>query len=50
VPLESLNYVPLCLLPYDGLVYIAFCDKDKALLFEKYLNSHSGKAFANKRL
>jgi putative endonuclease len=28
--------------------YIAFTDKDKALAFEKYLKSHSGRAFAKK--
>jgi putative endonuclease len=30
--------------------YCAFQDKYKALEFEKYLKSHSGRAFANKRL
>jgi putative endonuclease len=30
--------------------YCAFPDKYKALAFEKYLKSHSGRAFANKRL
>lgn len=29
---------------------IAFSDKYKALAFERYLKSHSGKAFAGKRL
>lgn len=28
--------------------FIAFTDKDKALAFEKYLKSHSGRAFAKK--
>lgn len=28
--------------------FIAFTDKDKALSFEKYLKSHSGRAFAKK--
>ena len=33
-----------------GLVsYTAFQDRQKALAFEKYLKSHSGKAFANTR-
>jgi putative endonuclease len=32
------------------VTYLAFSDKAKALSFEKYLKSHSGKAFANKRL
>jgi putative endonuclease len=30
--------------------YCAFRDKYKALEFEKYLKSHSGRAFAKKRL
>ena len=30
--------------------YCAFPDKYKALEFEKYLKSHSGRAFAKKRL
>src|SRR6266481_7759641 len=30
--------------------YCAFPDKHKALEFEKYLKSHSGRAFAKKRL
>jgi predicted GIY-YIG superfamily endonuclease len=30
--------------------YIAFENKYKALEFERYLKSHAGKAFANKRL
>ncbi len=36
-------------MPWDLLWYCAFPDKLKALEFEKYLKSHSGKAFANKR-
>ena len=36
--------------PWEIITYIAFKDKSKALAFEKYLKSHSGKAFANKRL
>lgn len=32
-----------------GLVF-SFPDKYKALEFEKYLKSHSGRAFAKKRL
>ena len=30
--------------------YCAFNDKGKALEFEQYIKSHSGKAFSNKRL
>ncbi len=30
--------------------YCAFRDKHRALAFEKYLKSHSGRAFAKKRL
>ena len=36
--------------PWNLVAYLAFSDKAKALSFEKYLKSHSGKAFANKRL
>ena len=36
--------------PWDLITYLTFKDKPKALAFEKYLKSHSGKAFANKRL
>ena len=36
--------------PWDLITYLSFNDKDIALSFEKYLKSHSGKAFANKRL
>ena len=36
--------------PWNLITYLAFSEKDKALSFEKYLKSHSGKAFANKRL
>jgi len=35
--------------PWDLITYHAFKDRSKALSFEKYLKSHSGKAFANKR-
>jgi hypothetical protein len=28
--------------------FIAFIDRDKAVAFEKYLKSHSGRAFAKK--
>jgi putative endonuclease len=36
--------------PWELITYLAFKDKSTALAFEKYLKSHSGKAFANKRL
>jgi putative endonuclease len=36
--------------PWQLLWYSAFPDKYKALAFEKYLKSHSGRAFAKKRL
>jgi len=35
--------------PWELVTYIAFKDKYKALDFEKYLKSHSGKAFSKKR-
>jgi len=36
--------------PWKLAWYCAFPDKMRALEFEKYLKSHSGRAFANKRL
>jgi predicted GIY-YIG superfamily endonuclease len=36
--------------PWELLWYSAFNEKMRALEFEKYLKSHSGKAFAGKRL
>lgn len=36
--------------PWRLEFYCAFQHEDKALAFERYLKSHSGKAFANKRL
>jgi predicted GIY-YIG superfamily endonuclease len=36
--------------PWELCWYCAFPDKFKALEFETYLKSHSGRAFANKRL
>lgn len=36
--------------PWKLIWYCAFPNKYKALSFEKYLKSHSGKAFAYKRL
>src|SRR3984957_934332 len=36
--------------PWQLTWYCAFPDKYKALAFEKYLKSHSGRAFAKKRL
>lgn len=37
-------------LPWELIWYSAFPDKYKALNFEKYLKSHSGRAFTKKRL
>ena len=37
-------------IPWELVWYSAFPDKHKALEFEKYLKSHSGRAFARKRL
>lgn len=37
-------------LPWAVVWYCGFPDKMKALAFESYLKSHSGKAFAAKRL
>jgi putative endonuclease len=37
-------------LPWELLCYNAFPNKATALEFEKYLKSHSGRAFAKKRL
>lgn len=36
--------------PWDLSWYAAFPEKPTALAFEKYLKSHSGRAFARKRL
>ncbi len=36
--------------PWTLKTYIAFSDVDQAFAFEKYLKSHSGRAFAKKRL
>jgi putative endonuclease len=36
--------------PWRLVTYIAFSDKQKAIAFERYLKSHSGRAFAKKRL
>lgn len=36
--------------PWRLNTYIAFHDRDRAFAFEKYLKSHSGRAFAKKRL
>jgi len=36
--------------PWELVNYLAFKYRSRALEFEKYLKSHSGKAFANKRL
>jgi putative endonuclease len=37
-------------LPIELITFIAFSDKYKAFLFEKYLKSGSGAAFRNKHL
>ena len=36
--------------PWKLVTYVAFSDDAKAALFERYLKSHSGRAFARKRL
>jgi predicted GIY-YIG superfamily endonuclease len=36
--------------PWRLVTYVAFSDEAKAITFEKYLKSHSGRAFANKHL
>ena len=36
--------------PWRLATYIAFSDQTKAMVFERYLKSGSGHAFANKRL
>jgi putative endonuclease len=37
-------------LPWKLVTYVAFSDERKAEVFERYLKSGSGHAFANKRL
>jgi predicted GIY-YIG superfamily endonuclease len=34
--------------PWELITAIAFCSKTRAMAFEKYLKSHSGRAFAKK--
>ena len=36
--------------PWRLNTYVAFSDEARAVAFEKYLKSHSGRAFASKRL
>ncbi len=36
--------------PWRLVTYIGFSDESKAVAFERYLKSSSGRAFANKRL
>jgi putative endonuclease len=36
--------------PWRLVSYVAFSDERKAIEFERYLKSASGRAFANKRL
>lgn len=36
--------------PWKLVTFICFTDKHQALEFEKYLKSHSGRAFAQRRL
>ena len=36
--------------PWEVVVYLAFKDEIKAIAFEKYLKSGSGRAFRDKRL
>jgi putative endonuclease len=36
--------------PWQLVTYLAFADKTKAVSFERYLKTASGRAFANKRL
>jgi predicted GIY-YIG superfamily endonuclease len=35
--------------PWRLKTYVAFSDESRAILFERYLKSHSGRAFAKKR-
>ena len=46
------NYAPLTLggEPWRLITYIAFSDEAKAIAFERYLKTASGRAFAKKRL
>ena len=36
--------------PWKLVTYLAYSSKAKAMAFERYLKTHSGKALANKRL
>lgn len=37
-------------LPWRLVTYVAFSDEQKAISFERYLKTASGRAFTNKRL
>jgi predicted GIY-YIG superfamily endonuclease len=37
-------------MPWELVMYVTFFNDQKAFDFEKYLKSHSGRAFASKRL
>lgn len=37
-------------MPWELVMYLAFNNEEKAIEFEKYLKSHSGRAFRYKRL
>ena len=47
---EGGNVSTVAYRPWKLIFYCAFEDKGKALAFETYLKSHSGKAFSSKRL
>jgi len=37
-------------IPWNLITYLGFDERERALRFEKYLKTHSGKAFSSKRL
>ena len=47
--MQGVPYILQKYKPWVLHVYFAFHEKDKALEFETYLKSHSGRAFAKKR-
>ena len=52
LPFHNAGLVPHTskFIPWRLETHLAFSDKHQALAFERYLKSHSGKAFAVKRL
>jgi hypothetical protein len=48
--MRARSHTPARYKPWRIKTYVAFSDEKRAVAFEKYLKSGSGRAFANKRL